>query len=414
MGWAMVGVAVSLFGDSGWGQALESSLAEPAGNALGATRQVSAPAHCVYYSMQFTNPPPMPVNPFPDLPVYEIGEGKFAYDDRGVDYSALREAVVNSGGVRTTFMADASTAGVVAPARSILLGVGVGGATGLQSMSLVVETAPERLDFVPGAGGTNLLVLSGLQVGSNYLVMAKRDLTPSLDKPWYVLGAFVASSTAQVATVYSPPSISSEFYTLWRGDYNGPRLGIESPAEGAIVSGDVTIKVRVTDISSVSLYAYVNGQPLAPVGDLLRVDVRSEVGAKHAGTPSLVIPAGALRNGQNHISIVGRNHGVEVVPNTNGLYYGNTINFSTTREVMIVASNEFAIVANPALSSPEAGPCEHQLECTGPGQVTLDILGLDGTPCRSMSASISDPNGGIVTLRWDFTNSNSSPYTNDA
>jgi hypothetical protein len=35
--------------------------------------------------------PPLPFNPFPELPVYAIGERTFIYDDRSVDYEALRK-----------------------------------------------------------------------------------------------------------------------------------------------------------------------------------------------------------------------------------------------------------------------------------------------------------------------------------
>ena len=35
--------------------------------------------------------PPLPFNPFPELPVYAIDERTFIYDDRSVDYEALRK-----------------------------------------------------------------------------------------------------------------------------------------------------------------------------------------------------------------------------------------------------------------------------------------------------------------------------------
>ena len=34
-----------------------------------------------YYSIQRPLFPPWPVNPFPDLPVYEVKRGQFVYDD---------------------------------------------------------------------------------------------------------------------------------------------------------------------------------------------------------------------------------------------------------------------------------------------------------------------------------------------
>ena len=50
-----------------------------------------------YYSAQLSNFPPLPFSPFPDLPVYKVGEGRFVYDDREVDYDLLRrEAMVGA------------------------------------------------------------------------------------------------------------------------------------------------------------------------------------------------------------------------------------------------------------------------------------------------------------------------------
>ena len=40
-----------------------------------------------FYSLQRPDYPPFPVNPFPELPVYRIGDSDFVVDDRSVDYS---------------------------------------------------------------------------------------------------------------------------------------------------------------------------------------------------------------------------------------------------------------------------------------------------------------------------------------
>jgi hypothetical protein len=44
-----------------------------------------------YWSLQLTNHPPFPVNPFPDLPVYSLGNNQYLYDDLTVDYAKLQE-----------------------------------------------------------------------------------------------------------------------------------------------------------------------------------------------------------------------------------------------------------------------------------------------------------------------------------
>ena len=80
-----------------WAQAATAqraeSLNEPQrGQAKQGVTERSGTKCATYYSMQLSNPPPMPFNPFPDLPVYEVGEGRFLYDDRDVDYERLRVA----------------------------------------------------------------------------------------------------------------------------------------------------------------------------------------------------------------------------------------------------------------------------------------------------------------------------------
>jgi len=41
-----------------------------------------------FYSLTL-NQPPLPVNPFPELPLYDLGDGKYVYDDSKIDYVAL-------------------------------------------------------------------------------------------------------------------------------------------------------------------------------------------------------------------------------------------------------------------------------------------------------------------------------------
>jgi hypothetical protein len=51
------------------------------------------PAWGTFYSLQKTNEPPLPFNPWPDLPLYWLGESFYGVDDRAVDYVAVaREA----------------------------------------------------------------------------------------------------------------------------------------------------------------------------------------------------------------------------------------------------------------------------------------------------------------------------------
>jgi hypothetical protein len=398
---------------SSWPQASVATEDAPETDSEQAQERRFATRHGTYHSLQRKTAPPLPFCPFPDLPVYEVSPGRFVYDDLKVDYRALQESARLRSVERATTLSKSSAQTAKVKARSVILSA-TNAQSGGQSQAMSAGSPLEHLDLVPGEGGTNVLYMSELHVGSNYYVMAKQDITPSLENPWYFIGGFTATDPNMAVTLFTSPEIGMEFYTLWRGEYFGPSLAISSPANGEVVTGDVVIKLSLAHISPVSLYAYVNGQPLWPVGELLTVDTRSQIGVKHAGSAEMVVPAGALRNGENYISIVAMNHGVEVIPDTNTLYLGNIANFSTTRDVLIVSSNVFAIVANPDMVSLDAGTAIHRLETTQPGTVSMDILGLDGSLCCSMVATVTHPSGEIVTFDWDFTHADSTPYTNSA
>src|SRR6266568_5895330 len=49
------------------------------------------PSSGTFWSMQNTNWPPLPWNPFPDADVYALGSNNFAYNDLAVDYVQMRE-----------------------------------------------------------------------------------------------------------------------------------------------------------------------------------------------------------------------------------------------------------------------------------------------------------------------------------
>lgn len=51
------------------------------------------PANGNFYSVQRPGYPPLPVNPFPDLPVYDLGNNWFLVDDTAVDYTALASSM---------------------------------------------------------------------------------------------------------------------------------------------------------------------------------------------------------------------------------------------------------------------------------------------------------------------------------
>ena len=50
-----------------------------------------SPEFGTFFSLQKTNDPPLPFNPFPELPLYALGTNTYVFDDREVDYVAMQQ-----------------------------------------------------------------------------------------------------------------------------------------------------------------------------------------------------------------------------------------------------------------------------------------------------------------------------------
>jgi hypothetical protein len=152
---------------------------------LSAQNPVSSPPRFgTFYSMQFTNWPPLPELPF-DLPVYEAGaSGIFWYDDTQVDYQALAQARAAARAQRQSQL----TTGAPPPPPP-------GGDDDGEDPG--VPPPPPR-DYPPGSlwlevlGCSNLVALAahGAQGGSWYMIESSHDLTS-----WMPEGAFIGAAS---------------------------------------------------------------------------------------------------------------------------------------------------------------------------------------------------------------------------
>jgi len=71
------------------------------GLAIGGKAKNSSPASGTFYSLQLSNAPPFPFDPWPGLPHYPLGNGIFLVDDSSVEYqtsSSTSPPVPGSGG----------------------------------------------------------------------------------------------------------------------------------------------------------------------------------------------------------------------------------------------------------------------------------------------------------------------------
>jgi hypothetical protein len=116
-----------------------------------------------FYSMQYTNQPPLPVNFLPELTTYSLGSNRFLIDDLSVDYEQLRlESVPNPPSPD-----DPPTGG--------------GGGTNTNYYSRTYTSGELWLEIVGVSNNFAYLVLHGAQEGVNYQLQSKTNLA---DPAW--------------------------------------------------------------------------------------------------------------------------------------------------------------------------------------------------------------------------------------
>ncbi|MEP7366472.1 MAG: hypothetical protein ABI972_24710, partial [Acidobacteriota bacterium] len=134
--------------------------------------------------------PPLPFNPYPDLPLYDAGTNNFIYDDREVDYPALNAA-------RAAEQAELEAQNGLA-----LSGVG-GGGGGMAMMSM---SGGLRLGS-PTSDGTNLqLTIEGAEEGARYDVYFSTNLIH-----WHYL---LRTASGQTSVPILPPAGGMCFFQL--------------------------------------------------------------------------------------------------------------------------------------------------------------------------------------------------------
>ena len=80
--------AIGLWSASTRGQSWLATFLEQGGE-LQQVAPEDVPQYGTFWSLQQTNWPPLPFNPFPDLPVYYLSGNSYLLDDQAVDYEAL-------------------------------------------------------------------------------------------------------------------------------------------------------------------------------------------------------------------------------------------------------------------------------------------------------------------------------------
>jgi len=135
---------------------------------------------------------PLPFNPFPELPIYSIGEGRFIYDDRELDYEALRKEAEERRAAERAALDD-------------VLGEDNGGGAG----PMMPESGALRLDI-------ERTDLDGKRVSFNTEPGIIYDIEQSSDLiDWTLLQTIVANDTNAAFYTFDQ---SIRFYRVRQGD----------------------------------------------------------------------------------------------------------------------------------------------------------------------------------------------------
>ncbi|MGC8989477.1 MAG: Calx-beta domain-containing protein, partial [Verrucomicrobiia bacterium] len=186
-----------------------ASIADPPAGATTVVAPSGVGSHvqqvCTFYSLQHPEYPPMPFNPFPDLPDYSAGDNVRVYDDRSVDYVQLQM--------------EAEADALALAAEKALLDA-ASGAGGQRTMS----QGNPPLSILIAKNATNTfatLTVTNCIYGHRYLVLNKTNLN---NTNWNSEFYFTAPSD-QVKTFTVPTLLPMKFFEA-----------VELTATNAIVS----------------------------------------------------------------------------------------------------------------------------------------------------------------------------------
>lgn len=140
--------------------------------------------------------PPFPFNPFPQLPVYSLGDGSFVYDDRTVDYVALRAEIAAEASQASSLQFSSS---------SVLLGGG-----GVQTMSLSGPPPPGGGGGGGGSGG------GGITSPPPYSVSGLKLTIPVLTNG-YIYTTIFEHNPALAYDIYTKTNLNSTnwLFGIW-------------------------------------------------------------------------------------------------------------------------------------------------------------------------------------------------------
>ncbi len=161
-----------------------------------------------FYSIQLSNYPPLPFDPFPQLDVYALSgaPGRYWYDDRGIDYAALRQQQQIASALSSMdsqSWLDSPDGPPPLPGGGGTNGGGGGGGAGFQGQ--VFTTNDLWLQVVGTTNGTTALVINTPwnEPDGSYDLFATTNLAPGA---WQWVMRTAAGQTNVTATGLAGPN----------------------------------------------------------------------------------------------------------------------------------------------------------------------------------------------------------------
>lgn len=317
-----------------------------------------------FYSAQRKDGPALPFNPFPELTVYDVGDGNFIYDDSDVDYVSRREASTPSMTAESAEMMQAES----------------GSGFGPQSLA----SGAMCLNIVKTGSNTFSLIIANLTLGTEYILTDKLHLVPNIQEQWRPLETFTASATQMTFVGNFVEELS--FFRVWDWNaYQGPVVWINTPTAGKTLSGRVQVFAEVEDIFPGRVAElYVDGDLVSAITN---------------GPALFDLDTQQFTNGVHALDVV-----VRTIPLTT-----NNLEFASVASTSVTFSNFLSSIDNGPFFS--FGAPVLQFSTTGSADYSLEVLNEGGAILKTYQGTTP---GGVFQVIWDMTDNGGNSVPREA
>jgi outer membrane protein assembly factor BamB len=214
-----------------------------------------------FWSMQLTNYPPLPYDPYPNLSLYTDGTpGNYYYDDRDIDYSALGVAM----NARSSRFHSGEATSDDLP--SLPDGGGTNDSGGGEAQAL--NFTPPASGYVPCETWTNFwleiaagsgdiyVTISNTLPGMSYNLLEKTNLNAPV---WVPIQTLTATGSSTAASPVSAGTNVSLFFTATLTNDQPPLITVPPSNEVVALGGTAVFTVTATGLAPLGYQWQFNG-----------------------------------------------------------------------------------------------------------------------------------------------------------